>query len=123
MDTCIVIGKGTTQQDLDRSLELYPKSFLAIDTQPTNQINLKSTRYASVSLHRIIFGFKGAVVFLNARDFNSSSHLLKIQHKVLILNKEDIPKVNRDIKNTEIFIRTKTNIRKAKNAELQSILR
>jgi len=128
MLTCIVIGPGTTEAQFKQAINQYEHKniFLALDTPHTNQsFDLKPDLFGAVSLYNASYCQNNQIVFLNSRDYNSSSRNIKLQNIVLIIDKEELVRISAPIsKDTTVLMRTKQGeLRKAKNAELQSILR
>lgn len=125
MSICLVVGKNTKASEISRVVEYYQGEsvFFAIDEIP-QEFRIQTEKYACVMLNQIIYSFDGNVVFLNHKDYNSISHLIHKQKKTLFVDKEQLGEVNSSlVKNTDFFLCHKNIIRKAKNAELQSILR
>lgn len=125
MSICVAIGKNTKESEITRALEYYDNEdiFFALDEIPTNY-RIQTEKYACVMFNHIVYSFDGRVVFLNHNDYNAISHITQKQKKTLFVDKEKLKEVNGSlIKNTEVLLCNKNNIRKAKNAELQSLFR
>jgi len=127
MATGIIIGRHTKPSEISRAIAHLQENeqdlFFVLDEIPT-EYRLQTEKYACVMLYNILYGFDGKVVFVNAEDFNSCAPSIKQNKMVLIVEKNKLATLKPElIKNTEIFISHKEKIRKAKNAELQSLLR
>ena len=101
------------------SLNLEKSYFLAY-----NNFIPQITNKACINFYHIINQVQHHVLFLNHLDFNEGSHYFS-GRKILVISKSDIINVDKNVvdNTTEVFFEENNKIRKAKNAELQSIFR
>jgi len=122
MLSCIYISKNSeknVQQVIDHLKDR--NIFFTIDDAYLPQIDF--SKYAIVNFYNIMKEFDNELIFIGKEDYNLRAENVKQIRKKLFIEKENLPKITL-IENTEVFILDKTSkIRKAKNAELQSIFR
>jgi len=126
MSACIIVSSNTSRENLQKILNFYDdESVLLAMNSVFPNYPIDSSKYACFNILSIMAQFRGKIVFGNHLDFNESSKLFVNGYhaKVLFLDKKDLLEIKEDIRNTEIFFYDKNQIRKAKNAELQPILR
>ena len=101
------------------SLNLEKSYFLAY-----NNFIPQITNKACINFYHTINQVQHPVLFLNHLDFNEGSHYFS-GRKILVISKSDIINVDKNVvdNTTEVFFEENNKIRKAKNAELQSIFR
>lgn len=122
MLSCIYISKNSennVQQVIDHLKDR--NLFFTIDDAYLPKIDF--SKYAIVNFYNIMKEFDNELIFIGKEDYNLRAENVKQIRKKLFIEKENLPKIT-VIENTEVFILDKTSkIRKAKNAELQSIFR
>jgi hypothetical protein len=121
----LYVKRNTDLKNLDKVLNFYkdngnPTVFMAIDGQNKNP-QIDQRKFAVINVYHIKF-FDGYVLFFDPQDL--ADNIGMPYKKQLVVSKEGIPKLDKDyIKNTELLIDQGAKIRRAKNAEIKSILR
>ena len=114
--------KTTISQNI---LDFIDQEIVVVSDGPVTE-NLKSGEYCVLNFYNVFSFVNLPVVFIGKDDYNlRAKDLEKSRDKKLFIVKEDINRIEALCENTEVFILEKnlTKIRKAKNAELHSILR
>lgn len=95
--------------------------FFAVETE-LKDIELPMNDMACINFYHLAY-YKEKILFLDEEDFNKRAGF-SIGQKIVLVKKQNLVKLDKNLtKDTQVFILDKENIRKAKNAELQSVLR
>lgn len=124
MQLAIYIGHNTDTKLLNKINDFYSddECFLVTNEQPTDK-DLQVKEFAVINFYHV-YHYTGKIVFLSYEDFNKRASGL-IAKKIVVTTKKDMVKLDKSLmKNVDVLILDNNNtIRKAKNAELQSVLR
>jgi hypothetical protein len=123
MQLAIYVSDDTDVTLVDTIADLYRDymPFLAIDSQCKNH-KIPKTKYACINFYHMSY-YQEKIIFLNHKDFNKRSADL-ICEKTVVINKENLIQLDKSLmNNVNVLIKDNNKIRKAKNAEIQSVLR
>jgi len=124
MQLAIYVSDDTDLTLLDTISDLYQEHmlFLVLDSQCSNQ-KIPNTEYACINFYHLSY-YQEKIIFLNHKDFNKRSSDL-ICEKTVVVEKENLIKLEKSLmNNVNVLIKDNNKkIRKAKNAEIQSVLR
>jgi hypothetical protein len=124
MQLAIYVSDDTDLTLLDTISDLYQEHmpFLVLDSQCSNQ-KIPNTKYACINFYHLSY-YQEKIIFLNHKDFNKRSSDL-ICEKTVVVEKENLIKLEKSLmNNVNVLIKDNNKkIRKAKNAEIQSVLR
>lgn len=123
MQLAIYVSNNTDLTLIDTVLDFYHDDmpFLVLDSQCPNQ-KIPNAEYACVNFYHMSY-YKEKIIFLDHNDFNRRSSGL-ICKKTVVVEKENLIKLEKSLMdNVDVLIKNNKKIRKAKNAEIQSVLR
>lgn len=125
MKTAVYLSYDQTIENLDKIVEVLEEDiedlFLVNDSIETK---IENTQFAVINIHHIFFAHDVRTIFLTPDSFNLRSADLA-GPSVVVVNKEELWNIQPDLikDNTVVLIKKADTIRKAKNAELQSVFR
>lgn len=124
MQLAIYISDNTDITLIDNIVKLYEDDmpFLTLDSQCQNH-KLSITEFCCINFAHLSY-YKDKIVFLNHENFNKRAGDL-ICKKIVVTSKENLIKLDKTLMNdVDVFIcDSSKKIRKAKNAEIKSVLR
>lgn len=125
MKTAVYLGHNETIENLESIAEALEEDiedlFLVNDSIETD---IENTSLALINIHHIFFAQDVRTIFLTPDSFNLRSADLAGPN-VIVVSKEELWNIQPDLikDNTVVLIKKANTIRKAKNAELQSMFR
>lgn len=127
MATGIIIGKHTKPIEISRTIAYLQEDekdiFFVLDEIP-HEYRLQTEKYACVMLYNVLYGFDGEIMFANPDDFNSCARTIKNNKISVIVDKDKLATLKPEfLRESQVLIYHNDKIRKAKNAELQPLLR
>lgn len=123
MQLGIYVRKQPDLSLINKSLSFFKEEdpFFATETE-LKGIEMPINDLACINFYRLSH-YREKILFLNEEDFNKRAGFT-IAQKIVLVKKQNLVKLDKNlIKDTQILLLDKENIRKAKNAELQSVLR
>jgi len=122
MTTAVYTTRKTDLQKIPnilKELEINEDYFLV-----TNDLISEEMDIPCINFYHIINETKRTLLFTNYEDYNDGAYFF-LGPKMLLIDKKDIIHIDSNMfqSNTQVFVIDNKKIRKAKNAELQPILR
>lgn len=120
----IIIGAAATQEELKTAIHFLPNVEIVFCLMCRQNFYIDVTNFPIIDGKAISPNTEGKFIYLNHKDYNVLHHIINKHPSMLFCQKENLTRIQQDIGETEIFLQlSNKQIRKAKNAELQPLLR